>query len=229
MEAQWDIGRNQNGLMFFGALSADSVAAVAAALRQDDTLIINSPGGDRSAGYVLGQDIRRKGVTVDVNGSCFSACALYLALPAPETKVGRGATLLFHNTTRLWVKLLDANPTLFSPEEANRIRRADSELIELVREAGIDPALLECIDRATVPSLSLATNVSPPSADNQVADGDLMIPTAFDFVWLSPDVLEHFGAKNVDVNWILSSEARREYAEARGFRINWIDDPAECA
>lgn len=229
LDPRYGIERRDGSLMFSGDLSSQAVEDLLGHLRHDDVLIIQSEGGLRASSVALGRAIVEKNITIDVNGSCYSACALFLALPARRTIVGEGATMLFHNSTTEWTRLLVDRPTLFSEDEAQEIRQADREQRELLAAGGVSPDILMCIDRALQPDLAAARRTTPIEA---IARGDakpgVAIPTAYDFVWLSPTVLHHYGARHIETSWTLAPQARGNLETMIAKKIAWIDTPEQC-
>ncbi|MBX9802489.1 MAG: hypothetical protein K2Y04_06945 [Caulobacteraceae bacterium] len=226
---QFSLGRTDSALMFSGLITPATADAIQRELRDGDVLFIKSPGGHRQSTAVLGQDITSRQVSVKVNSDCFSACALYLALPAHETVVPEGATLLFHNDTSMWMELATARPGLLNPEELQAIQAGDSVLKALLETRNIDPAILACITSALKPDYAGARRAGPiEAAAHREDDQAVIVPTRYDFAWLSPAVLAHFGATNVRVEWVVSAQARTSYEATFGKSIAWVDTPAQC-
>lgn len=219
---QATVVRDQAVVAFRGEIDVASSQRLVAELRPSDTLRIRSDGGLRSAAVVVGQAVITQRATVEVNGRCFSACALYVALLAPRVSVGEGSTLLFHSTPAIWRRAIGERPELFSESERRRILAEADWLNAALVARGIDPAILDCIDRATGAELSAIQESPGPLSDRP------LIPMRFSFAWLSPQVLAHFGARNIQADWVVAPEARESYETFQNQRIAWVDDPADC-
>ncbi len=231
-EAGQDVSfeKSPDGVMLEGPLGEAAAKIVSEQLLDNGTLVVNSRGGSRDSARQIGATVARRNATVDVNSSCFSACALYLALPASHVLVGRGATLLFHSTPELWVRLSRERPDLFGPDETARIRQDLAMLKSDLIGRGVDPEILSCIDRASRPreeTLRLSSD-SQARRLGYTDDATVTIRSEFDAVWLSPSVLKSFGADNLDISWSLSPTARPQYESLKGLKIAWVDDPSQC-
>ncbi len=221
--------RTDRGLMFVGQISPRSVSALEEQLREDDLLIFASPGGERHSAERLADLLFERNVSISVNGSCFSACALHVALGAPRVEVPEGAIVLFHSDTAMWIRALAEHPDRFSEADRAEIERADSAQKRILQRQGISPDILSCIARAIRPRYAEMRRTPPaPAGSMSTHDVRFAIPTDFDFVWLSPAVLEHFGARNVDVRWSLNEGGRQSYPSYTGRRIVWVDSVEQC-
>lgn len=213
--------------MVEGFISAASARTIKEQLLPDERLVINSAGGERTAALDIVRLLADRNTTLVVNSRCFSACALYLALGAARTEVSEGATLLFHNDTTMWMQALERRPDLFNDTERAAIIREHQGLTALLASRGIDPIILECISNAIGPRFEFARRAGPMDW-NTGPDVGVIIPTRFDMAWLSQDVLDHFGARNVHLSWSLVPQARGSYSELRRTSIAWIDTPDQC-
>lgn len=224
----WEIARGTTSVGFMGVIDRAAAAALAAELREGDVLLIRSPGGVRSAALDLATVLKTRDITLDVNGQCYSACALYLALGANQVHVGFGSTLLFHNTTSYWTRLVVQRPDLFSHEEVRRVRAADAGLRALLEDRGISAELLDCIDAATAPRFDEARLNDAPPLDLEGVSSRVFVPTDFDFVWLAPNVLAQFGVRHISTDWTVEPADRAGFGEMRGLRIRWVDHVDQC-
>ncbi|MBN8553590.1 MAG: hypothetical protein J0L52_11940 [Caulobacterales bacterium] len=213
--------------MFVGPLDSSSVEVIRTELGVNDQLIIKSSGGERYAASQLARVLVERNSTLIINSDCFSACALYLALSATRTEIPLGATLLFHNDTAMWIEALEQRPDLFSDFERQTIFQAHQDLESLLLERGINPLILSCMSAAIDPQFELARRARPWERQAG-SDIGVIIPTTFDWVWMSRDVLEQFGAVNIEMSWGLDRSARETYSELRGMSIAWIDSLAQC-
>jgi hypothetical protein len=221
--------RSDLGLMFVGRIDPQSVTVLQDQLREGDRLIINSPGGERRSAELITELLVERDAGVTVNADCFSACALYLALGAPRVEVPEGATLLFHSDTAMWTNALAETPDKFSDADRAEITRADAALKRILDRQGISPDILSCIAQAIGPRYAEIRRTAPARAGTMSThDVAFTVPTDFDFVWLSPAVLAHFGAKNVDVKWSLNDGGRASYASFTGKRVAWVDTVEQC-
>ena len=221
--------RTDRGLMFAGQISPQSVAMLEEHLREGDLLIFGSPGGERHSAERLADLLVERNVSISVNGSCFSACALYLALSASRVEVPEGAIVLFHSDTSMWIRALAENPDRFREADRAEIGRAHAAQVRILQRQGINPDILSCIARAIGPRYAEMRRTPPaPAGSMSTHDVQFAIPTDFDFVWLSPAVLEHFGARNVDVRWSLNEGGRQSYPSYTGKRIVWVDTVEQC-
>ncbi|TPW01297.1 MAG: hypothetical protein FD125_2654 [bacterium] len=221
--------RTDRGLMFVGQISPQSVLALEEELREDDLLIFASSGGERHSAERLADLLVERKVRIIVNGSCFSACALHVALGAPRVEVPEGAIVLFHSDTAMWIRALAEHPDRFSEADRAEIGRAHAAQIRILQRQGINPDILWCIARAIGPRYAEMRRTPPaPAGSMSTHDVRFAIPTDFDFVWLSPAVLEHFGARNVDVRWSLNEGGRQSYPSYTGKRIVWVDTVEQC-
>lgn len=216
------VARDGTVVAFRGEIDAVSAQALTETLQPSDTLLIRSDGGLRSAAVVVGRAVAARDATVDINGRCFSACALYVALPARRVLVGEGSTLLFHSTPAIWRTAIRQRPELFPPAERRRILDEADWLDSSLTERGIDTAILDCIDHATGADVNSLEARPPGAVDRPI------IPMRYSFAWLSPRVLAHFGADNLQFGWSLKPEARQAFEDLHGQRIAWVDDPAQC-
>lgn len=219
--------RAPDGLMVSGSISAASLRIVDNELRPSERLIIKSPGGERGAALAFAHLLAARDTTVVVNSDCFSACALYLAIGAPRTEVPEGATLLFHNDTAMWMQAVERRPELFDEAERTAVLKAHQDLTALLAARGIDPALLECISNAIGPQFDAARRAGA-SDGNAGPDVGVIIPTEVDWVWLSQEVLDHFGARQIRLSWSLALQARESYSALREKSVAWIDTPDQC-
>lgn len=221
--------RTDRGLMFVGQISPQSVSALEEQMREGDMLIFMSPGGERRSAERLADLLVERNASISVNGDCFSACALYVALGAPRVEVPEGAIVLFHSDTAMWIRAKADHPDRFSEADRAEIERAHSAQIRILQRQGISPEILSCIARAIGPRYAEMRRTPPaPFGSMSTHDVRLSIPTDFDFVWLSPAVLEHFGARNVDVRWSLNEGGRQSYPSYTGRRIVWVDTVEQC-
>lgn len=221
--------RSDRGLMFIGDISPQSIAALQDQLKEGDRLIMLSPGGERRSAERLADLLVERDVSVSVNADCFSACALYVALGAPRAEVPQGAAVLFHSDTAMWTRALAENRDRFSAADRAEIVRADAALKRILQRQGVDPEILSCIARAIGPRYAEMRRTPPaPAATLSTHEVAFAIPSDFDYVWLSPTVLAHYGARNLDVQWTHNAGGRASYAQITGKRIAWVDTVEQC-
>lgn len=134
---------DQRTISFCGMIDSGSVARVSDVLRtEDEAIVISSVGGSISAPLDLARLVKKEGLTVVVDGPCFSGCAAFVFATAQERLVNPNSILGFHNTSTSASELLAASimadqVDAFTPLFA----RADSER-RLYFEAGLDAAFL---------------------------------------------------------------------------------------
>lgn len=223
---EFDSARTPAGFMLQGVINSGAADLLKAELRPHDNLIVTSGGGERAAAAQISALLDERDVDVVVGGDCYSACALYLALGAPSTRVPEGATLLFHNDTATWLTAVERRPELFDERARAELLAADAELRAMLSRKGIDPAILTCISNATDPKFEEAQQVSAQDPRTTAAV-HVVIPTKFDWAWLSPEVMAHFGVEHIAFEWVLDPEARTSFSGFRG-TVAWIDHPDEC-
>ena len=189
------IERDGSGLWFMGSFSKDSARDLIAQMRPGDTLIVTSPGGEQEAALQVGRAIVERGVSVVVNARCYSACALYVYLPAKNRKINTGSYVWFHNTPNLWLQAMASRPDLFTADEKASLTRQYSETAALLKSTGVNPDIMNCIDAATEPKLSKISK-SRMTPDSQLAGVPLpAVELSYNFVSLSPALLDGFGVK----------------------------------
>lgn len=225
--SDWAVERRVDFVLFKGLITVEAAEALSAELVAGDHLWMASPGGNRDAAAALAEAIAEKQVSVEAAGQCASACALYAVLPAPSASVMEGSTLLFHNTTAVWTSALEQRPELFTAVEAREIRTHHQALTGLLERASISTDILGCIDQALQPDLGAARRShAHPGISPERGEG-VVIPNAYDFVWLSPAVLEHFGAR-VRFEWTLHPDTRETFQQMTGLDIRWVDSVDQC-
>lgn len=226
-EPEWAVERRAEFVLFKGLITAESATGLSAELVEGDHLWVASPGGNRDAALTLAGVISDRQVSIEAAGQCSSACALYVILPARSASVMEGSTLLFHNTTAVWMTALERRPDLFTAAEADEIRSHHQALSDRLQTNGISPDVLSCIDAALQPDIGAARRSDThPGVSPERGEG-VVIPNAYDFVWLSPEVLKHFGAK-VTFEWTLHPEARETFQQMSGGDIRWVDSVDQC-
>lgn len=95
--SDFSIVENEKTIQFKGAINTESVKAL---LNQNSgkkkIILIDSEGGDASAGLMLGRYIVKNKLSVIVNKYCYSACANYVFLSASRKFLLPGGVLGFH-------------------------------------------------------------------------------------------------------------------------------------
>lgn len=85
-----------------GVINQDNAGALLREARkaeeQIDTLIINSLGGQTTAGKTLGDWVHENDIAVVVHDVCFSSCANYLFTAAPRKIIRAGAIVAWHGS-----------------------------------------------------------------------------------------------------------------------------------
>lgn len=224
---EWAVERRDDFVLFKGLITVEAAEALSDELVASDHLWIASPGGNRDAAAALAEALADKQVSVEAAGQCVSACALYAVLPAPSASVMEGSTLLFHNTTAVWTSALEQRPELFTAVEEREIRAHHQALTGLLERASISTEILGCIDQALQPDLGAAhRSYSHPGISPERGEG-VVIPNTYDFAWLAPAVLEHFGAR-VRFEWTLHPDARETFQQMTGLDIRWVDSVDQC-
>lgn len=223
------ITRDGGGLWFMGSFDKDTARDLVAQLRPGDTLIIKSPGGEQDAALEVGRAIVERNVSVVVNAECFSACALYVYLPAKNRKINPGGYVWFHNTPDLWRSAIQHTPRVFTDSEKLRINKHYSDTTTLLKSAGIDPNIMRCIDIATKPNFDNVSR-SRNTLDSQLNGLPLpAIELGYNFASLSPSTLESFGVKNItEFEYESSAPSNQSLEKFYNVRLAKITSPDIC-
>lgn len=220
--------RNAVGVIFQDPIDDRAVDALEAELRPGDRLLIDSQSGQRDAALRLGRIVVERRIHVTVNGSCFSVCALYVFLPARTKDVPKGTWVWFDVSPYAWNRVLESRPDLFSDQERSEFAQHFQQYEALLAQGGATASLLDCIDGA------LELDVTEARRGLQISPGtvsrNLIIPSRFQSVALSRDMLESFGASiEGDFWWPTREGERRAISEAHDTRVVWVDRPEQCA
>lgn len=88
------------GVCFSGAISSEMVnkAIFSLSTSSNNSIVINSPGGDVLASIKFGLQLNELGTTVIVHEACYSSCANYIAIAAKKLVVTDGAIIGMHGS-----------------------------------------------------------------------------------------------------------------------------------
>lgn len=225
-----EIERDAAGLWFMGVITDASARELIGQLRHDDVLIVNSPGGESAAALEIGRAIVDRGVAVTVNAQCFSACALYVFLPAKVRRINPGAYVWFHNTPALWLRASKMKTDIIEKQDVEEISNKYRSSENLLRSVGVDPAIMTCIDAATEPNLSsMAKSTKTP--DSQLVGKPLpAIELRYNFVSLAPGVLAAFGAGAViEPEFEANAPSADHLSRFFGVRLKQVTKVASCS
>ena len=220
--------RNPVGVIFQDPIDDRAVDALEAELRPGDRLLIDSSSGQLDAALRLGQIVVERNIHVTVNGNCSSVCALYVFLPARTKDVPRGTWVWFDVSPYAWNRVFESRPDLFSDQERSEFAQHFQQYEALLAQGGASASLLDCVD------VALGLDMTKARREFQISPGtvgrNLIIPSRFQSVALSRDVLESFGASiEGDYWWPTSERERRSVNEAHDTRVVWVDRLEQCA
>jgi ATP-dependent protease ClpP protease subunit len=157
-ESAYSFSTNGNVLTFNGIVSWPIVAEFRQQLDQDpniNVVVLNSPGGDTTAGRRVADLLRERQITTAVLESCASACTLIYS-GGPRRVIGPTAELGFHATS---VILMDPMMTRIMNSFTFR---HDTLNADTYRRAGISE---DFVERA----------ISTPSTDLWVPPHDILV------------------------------------------------------
>lgn len=137
---------------YAGSISQANVEAFARLLREHaasiTTLVINSPGGEATAGLLLGRLVHEHKLKVIVREMCASSCANYVVAASNDVLVEAGAVLGWHGGALqpLYMPYLTDEQIAASSEEAqaalrDRLIQWRREEAEFFAAVGVDQAV----------------------------------------------------------------------------------------
>lgn len=128
------IERTDDALVFDGRITQEAVSTLIGMLTRDDTLLIESKGGDPRAALALARHLQRNRVALQVNGECEAECASYLFVLAPIRHAVVGGSVRY-----------GLSP--FSQQRgAMRDEAMLSEYTQALARAGVSKSLIDCVD-----------------------------------------------------------------------------------
>lgn len=126
--------RIDDGLVFDGRITLDTVSTLMGLLGPGDTLIINSKGGDPMAALSLARHLNEARIELKVNGECEAECASYLFVLAPIRHATVGGSVRY-------------SPSPFSRKHgALRSEALLQQYTQALAQAGVSKSLFDCID-----------------------------------------------------------------------------------
>ncbi len=194
-------------------------------LSNGDTLEIDSVGGDRAAAIEIGNIIVERNVVVKANSYCLSACALYVFIPAKQKSLESVSFLWMHSPAEEWAQISKLRPDFFSKEEIKKILDLTNEEKLLYEKAGVDRALLGCIENIEGNDPKTLLRVSGSEGDQKDSYREVFMRRGlFDFVAFSKGALEHYGVHGIEgYSFPSGSSYRDDLARIQGSRVAWID------
>lgn len=125
-----------------GEINADNNRRLLASLqgKRIRTLVIDSPGGDVSAGIALGRWIYHNGINVEVAGQCLSSCANYVFPAGRHKRIRDGAVVAWHGNyhhlqaTGLWSDDVESRMSRTGEDRDTATTRVAQQVATLVRQ-----------------------------------------------------------------------------------------------
>src|SRR5690606_33819865 len=139
---QWLLSREGPRVVFRGAFSPASGAALALALSDESVegLVIDSGGGDENAALDAAEVILARRLPVTVRGQCTSACANAIFAAGATRTIERASFVSFHHSSRG----IEASYRTLTAAVPAEIARGARRLRALCAARGADPGILAC-------------------------------------------------------------------------------------
>lgn len=139
---QWLLSREGPRVVFRGAFSPASGAALALALSDESVegLVIDSGGGDENAALDAAEVILARRLPVTVRGQCTSACANAIFAAGATRTIERAGFVSFHHSS----PVIEANYQTLNEAVPDEIARGARRLRALYAARGADPGILAC-------------------------------------------------------------------------------------
>jgi hypothetical protein len=220
------VTRTAQGVVFQGIIHAAAVDEAERMLRDGDSLLIDSMGGDIDSAIRLGKLVRQRNVKVRARYQCFSTCAQYVFLPAPTKSVDRGGTVMFDVPASFQLELLRRLGPAAKPGAMEMAEARSTAERELYTEAGIGPAFLGCFAAALRGDLDQLR-----TGDSDAAVAGLAAAMRAERVMFTRGGLERYGVAGIEAYQADESPAgRNETSVFWGYKIAWVDAGlSDCA
>lgn len=212
----FDLRVEGDAVIYRGALRGDGAVQLANVLRNPERdiarLLITSPGGEGPEALLVGEAVRDRGIAVEVDRFCISACAIYVFVAGRQKTIRPGSIVAYHISPSLAVEVLRRSGNSAGAEALAPHREAAERFY---RSLGADIKVLDVS----------ATLMQPVCVGEDEAKA-VQDPRRYMVAWRyggfipSREQLAMFGIRNVD-GWWPQGNAIRPTLRQLGFRNDY--------